>query len=173
MGHGFLFAYLFHDPAWVAERRGVRPVEAREIARAFALVELHDARLCCARLRHAIALHNAPDARSQQIAEDYAASHREATGFGYSPATSLVDAGDDFRAASALRARLFAAALTERFRSRYGRRWWATRAAGDELMDMRNTASRYAVEELAQLTDLGRLDFELLADGLITAVSDG
>ena len=32
------------------------------------------------------------------------------------------------------------------------------------MIDMWNTASRYTVEELARLTDLGNLDFDLLAD---------
>lgn len=172
-GCGLLFAYLFHDPLWLAERRGMRPTEAGEIARAFALVELHDTRLCCAQLLYAVNERDVADARSEHLAEAYTSLFREATGFGYSPATRLTDAGENFRAASLLRARLFAAALTEGLRARHGRRWWATRAAGDKLIDMWNTASRYSVEELARLTDLGNLDFDLLADTLMTAVSDG
>ena len=110
----------------------MRPTEAGEIARAFALVELHDARLCCARLRYAVDARDAVDTRSEHLAEAYTSLFREATGFVYSPATRLTDAGENFRAASSLRARLFAAALTEGLRSCHGRRWWATRAAGDE-----------------------------------------
>jgi hypothetical protein len=63
-----------------------------------------------------------------------------------------------------LRARLFAVALGEYFRTRYGHRWWAARKAADELIDLWNTGSRYTVEELAALAGLGELNFDLLAD---------
>jgi hypothetical protein len=54
---------------------------------------------------------------------------------------------------------------------RYGRRWWSSRKAGDELIDLWNTASRYSVEELAQHIGFGDISFELLADTLIANVS--
>jgi hypothetical protein len=65
-----------------------------------------------------------------------------------------------------LRARLFAAALGEYFRTRHGHRWWASNKTADELIDMWNTGSRYTVEELASLVGLGELSFDLLADSL-------
>ncbi|MDX6270411.1 MAG: hypothetical protein QOD28_1634, partial [Acidobacteriota bacterium] len=63
-----------------------------------------------------------------------------------------------------LRARLFAAALGEYFRTRHGRRWWTTNKAADELIDMWNTGSCYTVEELTSLVGLGAPDFDLLSD---------
>jgi hypothetical protein len=71
-----------------------------------------------------------------------------------------------------LRARLFAAGMAEHLRARHGRRWYASSAAGDELRDVWNTASRYTVEELARLVWGGELSFELLADELNAAVSE-
>jgi hypothetical protein len=65
-----------------------------------------------------------------------------------------------------LRARLFATSLGEYLRTRHGYRWWSTRAAADELIDMWNTGSRYTVEELASLVGLGAPDFDLLSDAM-------
>jgi hypothetical protein len=181
-GHAFLLAGLFRDAAWLGEHRGIRATEAQEIAAAVALVELFEARGECAALLYALALDSAPDVRSEQLAEEYVSRHAAATGFRHDAATRLCDASDFqdgiadagrpgglFRAATDLRARLFAAAFSEHLRSRYGRRWFASRAAGDELIDVWNTASRHPVEELARLVWGGQLSFDLLADVLLAA----
>lgn len=171
--YALLFRALFLDAAWVGERRGVRASEAREITRSCALTEMHDARLACARLRFWLTLTDATtDARSEQLAEAYATLHTEATGFGYQAATMLLDARAAEHAAETLRARLFAAGLAEYLRERHGHRWWASRRAGDELIDVWNTASRYSVEELARLVGVGEPDFELLCGGLLKALSE-
>jgi hypothetical protein len=113
--------------------------------------------------------------RDAQLAEGYATACEEALGFRTHPALHLRDLipGDSRHTrdpheqlppAVYLRARLFAAALGEYFRTRHGRRWWTTNKAADELIDMWNTASRYTVEELASLVGLGAPDFDLLSD---------
>lgn len=172
-GHAYLFGGLFRDAAWLGEHRGMRATEAWEAARLSALVELHDTRRECASLLHALASAGAKGARSEQLAEAYAALHTEATGFRYEAATHLLEAGEGLAAPCVLRARLFAAGLAEHMRARHGRRWYASRAAGDELRDIWNTASRYPVEELARLVWGGELSFELLADELIAALNEG
>ncbi|HEX8177922.1 MAG TPA: hypothetical protein VF525_00120 [Pyrinomonadaceae bacterium] len=169
--YGFLFRHLFHDATWLAAHRGLKPSVAEAVARDFALVELHDTRRCCAQLRHQTTLARAPDVRTESIGAEYAAAHTEATGFQYEPAFYLRNGGaEPGRAAAELRARLFASALAEHLRARYGRRWWAARAAGDELIDLWNTGARYTVAELATLVGAGALDVELLADDLLAAV---
>ncbi len=171
--YGFLFRYLLHDPAWLAELRGLRTSEAQAIARGFALVELHDARRCCAQLHQQMALAAAPDVRAESLAAEYAARHTEATGFIYEPAQHLADSHERLNdAVTELRARLCAAALGEHLRTRHGWRWWATRGAGDELIDLWNTGARYPVEELTALIGAGALDVELWADALLTAVRE-
>ncbi len=171
--YGFLFRYLLHDPAWLGEVCRLKAAAAATVARECALVELHDARRCCAQLQHQLALASAPDVRAESLAVAYAVRHTEATGFSYMPAQYLYDSGVDLnRAAAALRARLCAVALGEYLRTRHGWHWWATRAAGDELIDLWNTGARYTVEELASLIGAGALDVELLADALLTAVRD-
>lgn len=172
-GHALLLSSLLAEPSWLAARRGMRANEAGEAARAASLLELYEARRDCARLRHALALDAAGDARSEQLAEEYASQFTEATGFRHDAASRLQDADEWFESATALRARLFAAGLREYLRSRHGRRWFASRAAGDELIDVWNTASRYGAEELARLLWGGELDFDLLADASLEGLEGG
>jgi len=180
-GFAFLFGDLLADAAWLAAHRHIRPSEASEIARALTLVELHQTRRACVQLQ----LWHSPetqanDLRSDQLARTYATALEEATGFRAHPALYLPDlqppgAHDiselpHLSSAAYLRARLFATALGERFRTRYGHRWWATRKAADELIDMWNTGTRYTVEELAALNDFGALNFDLLIDSTQSAL---
>jgi hypothetical protein len=165
-GAGFLLAGLFRDEAWVGEHLNLRPVEARELARSVALLELEGARRDCAAMRFAIASDEASDLRSEQLSETYVSLHTDATGFRHDHSMRLNDSASAFDSATRLRARLLAASLREHLRSRYGRRWHASRAAGDELIDIWNTASRYHAEELARLAWGGELDFEILAEEL-------
>lgn len=184
-GHALLFAGLFRDAVWLGGHRGLRASAAEETARSFALVELHDARRECAALQHALALDAAGDGRSEQLSETYVAQHTAATGFKYDAAVRLLDTqdflnatpetrspDDFFWSATRLRARLFAAAFGEHLRERHGRRWFSSRAAGDELVDVWNTASRYSVEELARLVFGGESSFELLAE-VLSAGTEG
>ncbi|HVG28685.1 MAG TPA: hypothetical protein VM864_03095 [Pyrinomonadaceae bacterium] len=173
VGYGFLLRALFADPAWLAEQRGVRPSEAEEIARACGLMEMYGARRDCARVRDEFELYAARDPRSESLAESCAARRLEATGFRQPTALVLFDLfGGRVTGAESLRGRLFAAALAEYLRTRHGARWWSRRAAGDELIDLWSTASRYGVEDLAPLAGAGALDPELLAASLIGASSE-
>jgi len=176
-GFAFLFGDLLTDAPWLGAHRNVRPSEASEIARLNALVELHRTRLACVRLRQQRVLEQASDARSEHLAGAYATALEESSNFRAHPSLFLRDLvpgglhdthGESARLAPAvyLRARLFAVALSEYFRTRYGHRWWSSNKAADELIDMWNTGSRYTVEELASLCGLGELNFDLLADSL-------
>jgi hypothetical protein len=170
--HAALFAGLFREAAWLASV-GVFPRadDAGTASRRFALGDLYEARRLCALARYAPALLRDGDARSEAGANEYAALLTEATGFRHDAATALVDADEAVRASEHLRARLCAASLAEHLRARHGRRWFASRAAGGELVDIWNTSSRYDAEELARLAWGGALDFDLLAETLTTAVS--
>lgn len=172
-GHALLLSSLLIETSWLAEQRGMRATEASEIARAVSLLELYEARRDCARLRHALALDAAGDARSEQLAEEYASRFTEATGFRHGAASQLQDVDEWFASATNLRARLLTAGLREHLRSQHGRRWFASRAAGGELIDVWNTASRYRAEELARLLWGGDLSFDLLADALLESLEGG
>jgi hypothetical protein len=173
-GFQLLFGDLLADAAWLGAHRDVRPSEASEIARSFAFVSLHRTRRACAQLQQQRVLDEATDVRSEQLAEGYATALEEATNFRTHPSLYLRDLipdnSHDMRESAQLppavylRARLFATALGEYFRTRHGHRWWTAPKAADELIDMWNTGSRYTVEELASLAGLGDLNFDLLAD---------
>jgi hypothetical protein len=169
-GHGLLLAGLLHEPVWLEARRGMRATEAGAFARRAALLELYRARRECASVVHALTLERAGGGRSEQLGEEYATRFTEATGFRHEPATHLLNAEDWFESATNLRARLFAAGFGEHLRGRHGRRWFESRRAGEELIDVWNTASRYGAEELSKLLWGGEPGFELLADASIAAL---
>jgi hypothetical protein len=172
-GYAFLLSHLFLDEGWVAEHRsGVSWARAREIVRDLALVILSSVRRRCGSLTYEIALHDSSDLRSEQLAATYSDALSQAMGFRREGALCLVDVDDGFYSAAYLRAWAFEASLREYLRTRYGRRWWASRKCGDELIDLWNTSSRYSVEELAQLIGFGEISFELLADNFIAAMRE-
>jgi hypothetical protein len=171
VGHGLLLAGLLREPVWLEARRGMRAAEAAALARRAALLELYRARRECASVACALALDGAAGGRSEQSAQEYAAALTEATGFRHGAATHLLDADEWFQSATSLRARLFAAGLREHLRGRHGRRWFESRRAGEELIDVWNTASRYHAEDLAKLLWGGEPSFELLADASTAALA--
>ena len=171
--YAFLLNYLYLDPLWLREYLpNVREENVREIRSTLSLLTLHNVRRYAGKLRYELEMHTASNLRSEQLAERYAALQTEATLFRRDPALYLWDVDDGFYAASYLRAWAFEIGLREHLLVRHGRRWWQERRAGDELIDLWNTASRYTVEELARLVGFGELDFDLLADHFIKTVSE-
>jgi hypothetical protein len=172
-GYAFLLNHLFQDAVWLAEHRpGINERQAREIARDRMLLTMHQVRRFCAKLKYEVALHDSPRVRSEHLADTYATLQTEATLFRRSPALYLKDVDNGFYVAAYLRAWAFEAGLTEHLRTRYGRRWWASGKARDDLIDLWNTSSRYTVEELARLIGFGEISFDLLADSLVAGVCE-
>lgn len=169
--YAFLLNHLFLDPLWLSEHRGVSAEKAREITSDLSLLITHNVRRHCAKLSYEIVLHGSDEMRAESLSATYARLQTEATMFRRSPALYLWDVDDGFYAAAYLRAWAFEASLREHLRTRHGRRWWATRRAGDELIDLWNTSSRYSVEELARLIGFGEISFDLLADTLTKAMA--
>lgn len=172
-GHALLLSSLLAESSWLVGRRGIRATEASEAARVSSFLELYEARRDCARLRHALAVDAAVGARSEQLAEEYASRFTQATGFRHQAVSAFQDADEWFASATNLRARLFVAGLREHLRTRHGRQWFASRAAGGELIDVWNTASRYRAEELARMLWGGDLSFDLLADASLEGLEGG
>ena len=171
--YAFLLNHLFHDAGWLMEHLGgVSLNQAREIVRALTLLTCSNVRRRCASLRYEVELHGGAQLRSERLASLYSDALSEATRFRRSPALYLTDLDDGFYSAAYLRAWCFEVALREHLRTRWGRRWWASRKAGDELIDLWNTSSRYTVEELASLIGFGEISFDLLADSLIEAMKE-
>jgi hypothetical protein len=172
-GYAALFESFWRDQSWLAAHLPIKANEIQRIARGVALRKLFEIRRACAQLRFALALENSTDARETHLAETFSTLYAEATDFSYPAELYLFDSSAALeRSAAFLRAELFAAAVRERLCARYGSRWWTQRAARDVLIDMWNTASRYAVEELAKLNDIGELSFELLAEKFAEALRE-
>ncbi|MBA2732507.1 MAG: hypothetical protein H0U54_06410 [Acidobacteria bacterium] len=172
-GYAFLLSHLFHDAGWVIEHRGgISTGQAREIVRSLALLTCGNIRRRCASLNYEIELHDHSQLRSEHLAATYSDAISQATRFRRSPALYLADVDDGFYSAAYLRAWAFEVTLREHLMTRYGRRWWASRKAGDELIDLWNTSSRYTVEELARLIGIGEISFDLLAESLIAAMKE-
>jgi hypothetical protein len=172
-GYAYLFQHLLHDPRWLMEYRpGVSDKEANDISRSLAFLSLYSARRYFARLPYEMALHKNEQVRSEQLAQSYSDLQTRATLFARPPGLYLMDVDDGFYTAAYLRAWAFEAGLREHFKTRYGSRWWASRKAGDDLIDLWNTSSRYTVEELASLIGFGDLSFDLLAELLIKEVEE-
>ncbi|MFN2455705.1 MAG: hypothetical protein ABR577_15955 [Pyrinomonadaceae bacterium] len=173
--YAFLLSNLFHDAGWLSEHLNLDPERAQEIARRLSLIKLYDVRRFCAKFNYEIALHDSTDSgdgiRSEYLAAKYTALQKEATLFERDPNLYLWDVDDGFYGADYLRAWAFEVGLREHLRLRYGRRWWASRKAGDELIDLWNTSSRYSVEELARLIGFGKISFDQLAQSLIASAT--
>ncbi|HMF56154.1 MAG TPA: hypothetical protein VK619_07395 [Pyrinomonadaceae bacterium] len=173
-GYAFLLNHLYLDAGWLLEHRpNLRENSARSIVRDLALITTHQVRRYAAKLRYEIGLHDSADFRSDHLAESYRTLQEQATLFRRNAGQYLMDIDDGFYSAAYLRAWAFEAGLREYLRTRYGRRWWAVRRAGDELIDLWSTASRYSIEELARLVGFGEISFDLLADSLIAAMNEG
>jgi hypothetical protein len=171
-GYAFLFNHLFHDPTWIREyRRDTDEIEAKAISRSLALISLYSVRRYCAKLKYELSLHDGGQVRSEHNAQNYAELQTQATRFERSPAMYLMDVDDGFYAAAYLRAWAFEAGLRDHLRIKYGNRWWANRKAGDDLIDLWNTSSRYSVEDLAKMIGFD-ISFDLLAETLIAAVKE-
>jgi hypothetical protein len=172
-GYAFLFSHLFHDPAWISEfGPGIRRDDAKSVSRSFAFLTLGTVRRYCAKLRYEIRLHSSSSLRSAELAGRYADLQKQATVFGRPSSMYLSDVDDGFYAAAYLRAWSFEAGLREHLLMRHGRRWWESRKAGEELIDLWNTSSRYTVDELASMIGFSPLNFDLLADLLSTALKE-
>jgi hypothetical protein len=172
-GYAFLISHLSLDADWLVEHlSGVGLARAREIVRDLALLVCVNIRRRCGSLPYEIALHESSALRSDQLSTMYADALSQAVCFRRDPALYLTEVDDGFYSAAYLRAWAFEASLREYLRTRYGRRWWAARKCGDELIDLWNTSSRYTVEELARLIGFGEISFDLLAENLIAAMKE-
>jgi hypothetical protein len=106
----------------------------------------------------------------EQLQSSYIELQERATSFRVLPELFLFDLQEPMAPQCHLRALAFSFGLREYLRVRYGSRWWGSRKAGDELIDLWNTASQYSVEELARLNDFGDLNFDLLAESMIATL---
>lgn len=153
---GLLFENLALDERWLMATFGF--VENREFRRALAVFRLIRLRQRAALLDYEIEFHSGSAARTR-----YAELMTDALRVQFDGTERLRSLDDAFYSADFLRASAFESQMREYLKTQFGLRWWASRKAGDTLIDLWNTGRRYTVEELASMIGLGELDFDWLA----------
>lgn len=84
----------------------------------------------------------------------------------YPRSDALSDLDDGFYVADYLRAWALEVLVREHLKTRFGNRWWSSRAAGALLRELWATGSEYSADEIAAELGLGPICFEPLADDL-------
>lgn len=162
--YGYLFLYLPIEARWNLDFLiSIDEGKASRIGRA---VAFHLA-LCARRLSAEAWYENnvLSETRGlEDLTAAYERSFKEATSFRSRLEFFLAGLQNDETPLAKLRALAFSFVLREYMRMRFGHRWWTSRKAGDELVDLWSTSSRYSVEELSSLLGFGQLSFDLLAE---------
>ncbi len=156
---GLLFENLMLDERWLAGAFGF--VESAEFRRALAVFRLMIARRCAALLKyetefHAGELTNTAGARYAELMTDALRVRHDET-------NCLSDLDDAFYSGDFLRGCAFESQMREHLKTQFGQRWWASRKAGEMLIDLWSTGQRHTIGELASMIGLGELDFDWLA----------
>ena len=161
----FLLQYRIHDPDWIAD--DPTAPRAGSFAQAVRLRKLAFVRRYAAKVRYELELESLPNtADPRPLAELYAAELSEATGTRYSEARYLYETDPWLYSVDSLRAWCLESQLVEHLRTRFGRRFWRERRAGDLLKELWNTGATYTAEELAAALGIGPISVDLLLEQL-------
>src|SRR5262245_6300674 len=156
---GLLFENLALDERWLMTTFGF--VENREFRRALAVFRLLRLRQRAALLDYEVEFHSGGMASGAR--PRYVELLTDAARVRFDGTERLRSLDDAFHSADFLRASAFEAQMREYLKTHFGVRWWASRKAGETLIDVWNTGRRHTVEELATMIGLGALDFDWLA----------
>jgi len=158
---GMLFENLLLEESWLTGTLGF--VESAEFRHSLTVLRLMRLRRQAARLIYETEFHAGK--LSGGAGHRYAELMTDAVRVEFDETEHLRDLSDDLRPASFLRAAAFEVQMSDYLKTIFGSRWWASKKAGETLIDLWNTGQRYSVEELAAMIGLGELDF-----GNLTAV---
>jgi hypothetical protein len=158
---GMLLENLMFDRHWLLGTFGF--VESEWFRHVLAILRLMAVRAAVAKLDYEWDFHSGGGSTGARYAE----LMTDAVRVKFDEAGHLRDVSDDFHPASYLRACALESQLREHLKSKFGLRWWASRKAGEMLIDLWNTGERYTAEELASMIGLGKLDFDWLAAELL------
>jgi hypothetical protein len=158
---GMLLENLFYDRNWLTGTFGFK--DSQWFRHVLGVLHLMAVRTAAARLDYELVFHSG----SGNTAAFHAELMTDAVRVNFDETGHLRDVSDHFHPADYLRACALESQLREHLKSQFGLRWWASRKAGEMLIDLWNTGDRYTAEELASLIGLGRLDFEWLATELL------
>jgi transcriptional regulator with XRE-family HTH domain len=160
---GLLFNNLALDERWLMATFGF--VENMEFRRALAVFRLMSLRQRAALLDYEIGFHSGGGEGAR-----YAELMTDAAHVRFDGGERLRSLDDALHSADFLRASAFEAQMREYLKTHFGVRWWASRKAGETLIDLWNAGRRYTVEELASMIGLGALDFDWLASELLESM---
>jgi hypothetical protein len=163
---GLLFENLTLDERWLMTTFGF--VENIEFRRALAVFRLIRLRQRAALLDYEIEFHSGVPASG--AGARYAELMTDAARVRFDGTDRLRSLDDAFHSADFLRASAFESQMREYLKTRFGERWWATRKAGETLIDLWNTGRRHTVEELASMIGMGALDFDWLASESLESI---
>jgi hypothetical protein len=172
-GYGYLFNLLLLDAKWLQEfLQPISEAQTAELVRDMAAALALRVRRLCAETSYAMLLHSDMRPSTEQLRSAFVDLHDRATSFHFGRGMFLLHLNERMKSVVHLRALAFAVGLQEYLRVRHGHRWWASRRAGDELIDLWNTASHYSVEELARLVGFGEISFDLIAELLMATIME-
>ncbi|MEX2204901.1 MAG: hypothetical protein WEF50_01595 [Myxococcota bacterium] len=109
----------------------------------------------------------APGADPHGLESLYAERVESALGQTPDESQFLIECSARLQAVDELRATAVAAELVRHLRERFGRRWWASRAAGELLLELMHTGTTYSPEALARELGLAPPGAESLARALV------
>lgn len=159
----FLMQYLLLDPRFLHDAFGLG--DARDLRRVAALEKCALVRRHVGKLRYEEALH-AERTTVSSAADSYVEHLRDATFVSAARSDYLADMDDGFYVADYLRAWALEVLVREHLRTRFGTRWWTSRAAGCLLKELWSTGSELSADEIAGELGIGPIDFDPLADDL-------
>jgi hypothetical protein len=165
--YAFLFNYLVLDQRWLSEMLGF--TESADFRHALAVHKLMIVRRYAAKLSYEVELHAGK--LIGLAGPRYAELLTDGARLRYDETEHLSDLDDGFYAANYLRAWALETQLREYLKTKFGTRWWASRKAGEMLIDLWNTGNRYSAEGLASLIGLGEISFDWLASELLAQVA--
>jgi len=163
---GLLFENLTLDERWLMATFGF--AENREFRHAQAVFKLMALRRAAALLDYETEFYTGRLVSG--AGARYAELMTDAVRVRFDETERLRSLDDAFYSADFLRASAFEAQMREYLKTQFGQRWWASRRAGETLVDLWNTGQRYTVEELAAMIGLGELDFDWLAAKLLEEI---
>jgi hypothetical protein len=103
--------------------------------------------------------------------ERYGEALAEATRVRPSEAGYLADADDVLSVAARLRALALEVQARDVLKTRYGRRWWASRPAGELLKELWATGHEYSADDLARELGTGAISFDALEVDLVEGLA--
>ncbi|HHW13585.1 MAG TPA: hypothetical protein GXX28_01455, partial [Firmicutes bacterium] len=156
--------HLVCEEGWLIGVLGLPAEEAAAFRRFTLLKKLYFVRRYAAKLLYELGLHRSADPSLHR--ERYAAHLHRATLVHYPSALYLTDLDDAFYAANYLRAWILEAQLKEEIRRRFGRRWFAERAAGAFLQELWHYGGQLTAEEVAEHLGWSGLDLAPLQEEL-------